>query len=124
MNNVCTKGVGVVVAWAMLGFLLVGCGRPQASSFENQQLIGSLRTAVSARNSQWLEDNVKVLEERRAAGKVADAEYEVFQGIIASAKQGRWEAAEREVIKFLKAQRPTQEQVERATKQLRSESTP
>jgi len=109
----------VWVAAAMIAWSVAGCGRPQASSPENLHLIGSLRTAISARNPQWLEDNSKALEERRAAGKVAEAEYEEFRSIIAMAKDGRWEAAEQEVIKFVKSQRATTEQVERATKHLK-----
>jgi len=111
------------MAWwivaAMLCSVTIGCGRPQASSSENQQLIGSLRTAISARNAQWLEENAKVVEQRRKAGKMDEAEYEEFQAIITMAKEGRWEAAEREVIKFLKAQRPTPEQIERTSKHQR-----
>ena len=118
MKNAHAKAAAWWIAGAMIGLSMMGCGRPQASSLDNQQLIGSLRTAISARNAQWLEENAKVLEERRTAGNVADAEYEEFQAIIAMAKEGRWEAAEREVIKFLESQRPTQEQTERVTKHL------
>jgi len=119
MKNAHSKAAAWWIAGAMVGLSMIGCGPPQASSPDNQQLIGSLRTAISARNPEWLEENAKVLEERRTAGEVADAEYEEFQAIIAMAKEDRWEAAEREVIKFLKSQRPTQEQKERVTKHLR-----
>ncbi len=118
MKNAHRKAAACWIAGAMVGLSMIGCGRPQASSPDNQQLIGSLRTAISARNPEWLEQNVEVLEERRAAGEVADAEYEEFQAIIAMAKEGRWEAAEREVTKFLNSQRPTQEQQERVGKHL------
>ena len=118
MKNAHSKAAPRWIAAAMIGLSMIGCGRPQASSAKNQQLIGSLRTAISARNSQWLEENAKVVEERRTAGELADAEYEEFQTIIAMAKEGRWEAAEREVIKFLESQRPTQQQTERVTKHL------
>ena len=119
MKNAHAKAVAWWIAGAMFGVSMIGCARPQASSLDNQRLIGSLRTAISARNAQWLEESAKVLEERRTAGKVADAEYEEFQAIIAMAKEGQWEAAEREVIKFLKSQRPTEEQIERVAKPAR-----
>jgi hypothetical protein len=117
-RNAQPKAAACWIAAALVGLSMIGCGRPQASSPENQQLIGSLRTAISARNPEWLKENAKVLEERRTAGEVSHAEYEEFQAIIAMANEGRWEAAEREVIEFLKSQRPTQEQIERVTKHL------
>ena len=113
-----TKKPEVLVTWlatVTLALLLVGCGRPQAAP-HNQRLIASLRTAISARNSQWLEKNAEVLEERCAEGKVSDAELEAFQAIINKARAGQWEEAEREVLAFQKAQRPTQEQIDRVTK--------
>ena len=118
MKSAHAKAAAWWIAGVMVGLSMIGCARPQASSPDNQQLIGSLRTAISARNPEWLEENAKVLEERRAGGEVADAEYEEFQAIIAMAKEGQWEAAEREVTRFLKSQRPTQEQIERVTKHL------
>jgi len=93
---------------------ILGCGRPQAAS-ENRQLIASLRTAVNTRNTEWLEKNAKIVEERRQAGQMADAEYEEFQRIIGKARAGEWEEAEREVIKFEKAQRPIPEDMQRGT---------
>ncbi len=93
---------------------LVGCGPPRAAP-QNQQLIASLRTAISAQNSQWLAKNAELLEERRAAGEMSDEEYEAFQAIVDKAKAGQWEDAEQDVIAFQKAQRPTDEQVNQVT---------
>ena len=98
------------VAWGLSTIL--GCGRPQAAP-QNRQLISSLRTALSARNTDWLDKNEAILEERRAAGEVSDDEYEEFQAIIAKARAGKWEEAELESIAFQKAQRPTPEEIER-----------
>lgn len=93
--------------------VVFGCGKPQASPV-NRQLIASLRTAVNTRNAEWLEKNAKILDERRAAGQTSDNEYRQFQSIIERARAGNWKAAEREVIAFQKAQRPTREEVEKA----------
>ena len=104
--------------WAIcfaLGLMLslsIGCDRPAASP-QNRELITSLRTAVSARKTEWLEQNVKIIEERRAAGQVSDEEYEEFQIIIAKARAGNWAAAEREAIAFQKSQTPTTEEINR-----------
>jgi hypothetical protein len=93
------------VAVSALAFSLGGCGPPQASP-ENQQLISSLRTALSARNPDWLEQNAEILQERRAAGRVSDEVFSSFRAIIEKARDGRWEEAEREALALQKAQRP------------------
>jgi len=112
-----TKKFEVLTCCATVALLLlvVGCGPPRAAP-QNQRLIASLRTAISARSSEWLEKNAAVLEERRAAGTMSDEECEAFQAIIDKAKAGKWEDAEEEVIALQKAQRPTREQIERVSK--------
>jgi hypothetical protein len=91
---------------------LVGCGPPQVKP-NNLRLIASLRTALSAKNSEWLKQNVDLIEKRRAEGQMSDEEYAEFQAIVAKAKSGDWSGAERDAVAFQKAQRPTPEQVER-----------
>ena len=100
-----------------LGVFLVilGCGKPQTTP-QNRDLIASLRTAVNTRNADWLEKNAEALEKRRDAGQASDAEYQEFQAIIAKARAGKWEEAEKEAIAFQKAQRPTREEIERVSK--------
>jgi hypothetical protein len=93
-------------------FVLIGCGRPQASP-QNLHLISSLRTAASTRNPELLEQNATLIEQRREAGEVGDAEYRTFQKILELARDGDWESAERETIAFQKSQRPTAEQIQR-----------
>jgi hypothetical protein len=92
-----------------------GCGYPQAAP-NNLRLITTLRTALSARNTEWLDQNVALMEERRQAGEMSDDEYDAFQSIVAQARAGEWEEAERAAVKFQKAQRPTDEQIRRVTK--------
>lgn len=111
-RNIRFAGACLGAIWLLSAVL--GCGRPQAAS-ENRQLIASLRTAVNTRNTEWLEKNAKIVEERRQAGQMADAEYEEFRSIIAKARAGEWEEAQREVIKFEKAQRPIPEDMQRGT---------
>jgi len=116
-----TKLSDVPIAWlatVTLALLVVGCGPPQAAP-QNRQLITSLRTAISAQNPQWLEKNAEILEERRAAGNVSDDVYEAFQAIIDEAKAGKWDDAEQGAIAFQEAQRPTREEIERVSENLR-----
>jgi hypothetical protein len=99
------------VVLAALAICAGGCGPPQASP-QNRQLIASLRTALSAQNPEWLEQNAKILEERRTAGELSEDESAAFQAIIDQARVGQWKEAERQVMAFQKAQRPTREEVE------------
>ena len=110
-----TNALAMWLAMGLILSMIIGCDRPQAAP-QNRELITSLRTAISVRNADWLEQNVKILEERRAAGKVSDEEYEEFQAIIAKARAGEWETAEREAVAFQKSQRPTPEDIERVTR--------
>jgi hypothetical protein len=76
-------------------------------------LISSLRTAVSAQNTEWLEMNAALVAERHVRGELSDPAYETFQTIIEAARNGEWETAERHAIAYQKAQRPTRAEIER-----------
>jgi len=91
-----------LVVLAVLAIWIGGCGPPQASP-QNRQLIASLRTALSSPNPDWLEQNAKILEDRRAAGQASEAEFAAFQAIIAKAQEGQWKEAERQVMAFQKS---------------------
>jgi len=107
--------VRIAVVCAVLALCGAGCGPPRAAP-QNLSLIASLRTALSAQNQEWLEQNVKILEQRRDAGQVSDQELAEFQSIVDKARAGQWKEAEAQAIAFQKAQRPTREQVERVAK--------
>jgi hypothetical protein len=89
--------------------LVAGCGGPPQVQHENRELIVSLATAVSAKNTAWLESNQRLLEKHRAEGKCSDEEYQAFAAIFALAKSGDWKAAEEAVIRLRDAQEPTAE---------------
>jgi hypothetical protein len=95
-------------------FLVAACGHPQTSP-QNRPLFASLRTAVSAQNIQWLEQNAQLVEQRRAAGEISDDELAAFQAIIRLARNGEWEEAESRLIAWQKAQRPTTAEVQRVS---------
>lgn len=84
--------------------LLAGCGAPQVGP-ENYRLIESLRTAVSTRNNDWLEENRQQVAKRHAAGEINDEQFTAFDTIIKQARGGDWAGAEDEVIKLARAQR-------------------
>jgi hypothetical protein len=85
--------------------LLSGCGgQPQAGP-GNARLVESLRTAISTRRTDWLEDNAKAVASRHESGQLADESYEALQAIIDQARAGNWDGAESAVLKLAKAQR-------------------
>ena len=104
-----TAGRRMRKAWfAALGgaLLLAGCGAPPQVSPENRRLIESLRTAVSTQRQDWLESNVKLIDEQAKAGKMNDDERQAFVEIVELARQGNWSKAQDQVIRLGKAQRP------------------
>lgn len=98
-----------VAAMLMAAIGLSGCS-PPAVSPDNLRLTASLRTAISARNSEWLEQNAEKIAERHAAGEMTASEHAAFERIVGLARDGEWEQAERDVVRLQKAQRPTAEQ--------------
>ncbi len=106
--------VQLTLITVFLGGLLstTGCSPPQVEP-ENLHLIASLRTAISAKNTDWLEKNADMIQERRSSGKMGKEEYEAFRAILEKARSGDWSAAEKQALAFQKAQRPTEHQKER-----------
>jgi len=103
------SALGIGLAFTIL--LWAGCG-PPAVAPSNQRLTVSLRTALSTQRTDWLELNAQEIESRRAAGEMGEEEYAAFSAIVAQARAGEWQAAEKEIVRLQKAQRPTQEQLD------------
>src|SRR3954451_4313946 len=93
-----------------------GCGRPPQVAGANRELIVSLATAVSARNSSWLNENAWLLEQRRSAGKCSGTEYATFKAIIDVARAGDWKSAEDAVYALRDAQEPTAQDLDNLSK--------
>ena len=91
---------GVLVAAAVVA----GCNRPPQVGTSNQRLVESLKTAVMARNPDWLGENVKLIDQRYQKGEMTDESYEAFQSIIRQANAGDWAAAQDEVLRLSKVQ--------------------
>lgn len=89
----------------LMAALLAGCGYPQAEP-ENLMQITKLRTALSARNEEWLRMNEEQIAQRHAANEMSQANFDAFQTIIGQARNGDWAGAERAVVDFQRAQRP------------------
>jgi hypothetical protein len=78
--------------------------RPPAVEFDNLKYIQLLSTAISSRNSEWVEKVELAVDERRSAQQMSDAEHAHFEGLIAHARGGNWELADRECFAFAEAQ--------------------
>lgn len=105
---------GARYTFLALGLLLLsGCGGQPQVAPANRHLLESLRTAVSAQRSDWLEANAKLLDEQHAAGKLGDTEFTTLQAIIAEAREGRWAEADARVTKLAAGQRVTAEDLSR-----------
>jgi hypothetical protein len=93
------------LAIVLLFVLLVGgCSKPPQMPADGRNLIGSLRTAVSAKRKDWLEENAKLIKKKHSDGKLNDEQYAEFESIIADARDGNWSAAEKETIRLEQAQ--------------------
>lgn len=106
----------VVLLTTVLPPLLAGCGGPPQVEGHNREIVTSLATAVSARDQGWLEQNARLIERRKSEGELSDQEYEVFNRIVAQAKAGDWDKAERAVYGLREAQRPSSEDRENAAR--------
>jgi len=86
-----------VFAAALVVWCASGCGRTTQVDVPNRRLLESLKTAVMAKNGEWLKQNEKAIDSRRAEGKLSDQEYEAFQAVLRDAKGGDWTAAANKV---------------------------
>lgn len=78
-----------------------GC-RPPAPQveFANRRYSAALRTAANTQSSQRLARAKELIDRDHAAGVIANNEYASYRAIIELAEAGRWEAAEREALRF------------------------
>src|SRR5947209_1712412 len=91
--------------FAALLLLLAGCGNTQIDP-SNRKLLEGLQTAVSSKNTAWLEAVVKQLDDKRTKGEISSAEFQSFDTIIQLAKADDWDTALKRVFALSEAQRP------------------
>ena len=95
----------VILLAGLLALAFCGCSRyPVVSKGEHVELIAALRTACSSKRTDRLDKAAKVIDDRRAAGEMTDAEYDAFQEIVKKAKAGQWKEAEAATYDFQQAQ--------------------
>jgi hypothetical protein len=84
--------------------LTLGCGGPPQLGAQNVRLVESLRTAISARRTDWLEQAAKTASARHESGQLDDRQYAALDAIVQQARAGEWEAAEAAVVDLAKGQ--------------------
>ncbi|MBM4013017.1 MAG: hypothetical protein FJ286_16910 [Planctomycetes bacterium] len=93
-----------VTAVALVAFAC-GCGaRAPQVEFGNLRHSAALRTAANTRSRDRLERAAEVIEGERAAGRIGPEEYAAYAEIIATARGGDWQAAERAAMRFRRDQ--------------------
>jgi len=98
------RAAAAVSALALLA-VAYGCGtRAPQVEFGNLRHSAALRTAANTRSPERLERAVGVIEQERAAGRIGPEEYAAYAEIVAVARAGDWEAAERAAMRFRRDQ--------------------
>uniref|UniRef100_A0A7C2NVK8 Transmembrane protein n=1 Tax=Schlesneria paludicola TaxID=360056 RepID=A0A7C2NVK8_9PLAN len=77
---------------------------PPAVEFDNLKYIQLLSTALSSRNSEWVDKVALAVTQRHAEGQMSDSELGHFEWLIALARRGEWEQADRVCFRFAEAQ--------------------
>jgi hypothetical protein len=77
---------------------------PPAVEFDNLKYIQLLSTAVSSRNSDWVEKVAEAVAARQADGQMSVGERRHFDRLIELARAEDWEVADRACFAFAEAQ--------------------
>jgi hypothetical protein len=91
---------------------MIGCGATQFAP-QNRHLIEALQTAVTSKNTEWLDAVAKRASEEHDKHVLSDVEFKSLQAVISSAQTGDWKTAESRVFALSEGQRPTRADVAR-----------
>jgi TolA-binding protein len=111
LSTECTrrKTLAVICAGVLVGGLSLlataGCERmPAASSAKTVQVLAALRTAISVKSPERIEEMRQRIEEMHGQQELNDQEFEMMTRIIDMASSGDWKSAEQLCHRFQKAQ--------------------
>lgn len=77
-----------------------GCSKPTEVDRDNRRLLDAILTAITMKNTEWLEEDAKLLEKRHDAGQLTDSEHGKLLAIIDKARSGDWKSAEQAGYEF------------------------
>ena len=101
--------ISIAVVFLLFLVLTFGWGRAPQMTANNRKILEALQTAVSSKQTDWLEAVVVQVNEKREQKQMSDAEFNAIQGIVKKAKSGDWKSAQRDSFMLSEAQRPTSE---------------
>jgi Sec-independent protein translocase protein TatA len=87
-------------------FVIIGCSSEPVIAKGNVKLIGKLKTAIGAKQTDWLEATAKQIDDAHQQGKVSDGEYAALEPIVADGRQKHWDDANSGLDRLIKAQSP------------------
>ena len=90
-----------------------GCGRVPQFAPANRRVIHGLQTAVSSKKVEWLNETVRLIEEKYSAGEMSDEEHDALQRIVDKARSGDWDGAQKDAFALSEGQKPTAEDLEK-----------
>jgi hypothetical protein len=94
-----------VVAVLLTATSTSGCrSQTPQIEFANRRYSAALRTAANTKSPRRLASASELIDRDHAAGVIGSEEYAFYQTIIDLAEAGRWEAAEREALRFRREQ--------------------
>ena len=94
------------VSWGLpfaLTLLLSGCSAPTEVDRDNRRLLDAILTAITMKNTSWLEDDAELARQRHGAGQLTDWEYKQLVSMIEKGRSGDWNTAEKLGYEFRKA---------------------
>jgi hypothetical protein len=84
----------------------IGCGGQPQIPKSDFQLVAQLRTAVAAKRNDWLEAVAKKIDSRNPSGSVSKEEQAALDSIVAQARHGNWDDANRQLLDLVNGQHP------------------
>jgi hypothetical protein len=97
-------------AWPLLIVLLTavfaGCGKKTPEPPQTLHMIAGVRTAVSAKNPDWLAQWKAKAEQARNADQLSAETAESLDEIFQLAESGDWDAANDAIIRLQKSRTP------------------
>jgi hypothetical protein len=91
---------GGMLLWQVIGWW----NRAPAVEYDNLKYIQLLSTAVSSRKPEMVDKVAAAVRQRHAGSQMSDGELAHFEAIIATARSGQWDEADRAAYDFAAAQ--------------------
>jgi type IV pilus biogenesis protein CpaD/CtpE len=90
----------------LAALLLAGCAKKTPETPETLQMIAGVRTAVSAKNPEWLRQWKAKIEQAGEANQLTEETSTALQGVVELAESGDWDSANRKIIRLQRSRAP------------------